>query len=74
MITLTIINLKTKKRAIECYSSNDKAKSRLEKLITDSKLKNQNKGLYLDSWSYDSKGEKDLIETYLPDDRITTRR
>lgn len=71
MITLTIVNLKTKKRKIECFSSKDKAESRLAKLITDSKLKNSPKGDYLDSWSYDTKGEKDLIDTYLPEDRIT---
>ena len=71
MITLTIVNLKTKKRGIECFSSKDKAEKRLAKLITDSKLKDSDKGEYLDSWSYDSEGEKALIDTYLPEDRIT---
>ena len=71
MITLTIKNLKTKKKKIECFSSKDKAEQRLANLITDSKRQYAPKGEYLESWSYDSKGEKDLIDTYLPEDRIT---
>lgn len=73
MITFTIVNLKSKKRSIECYSSKDKAENRLAKLITDSKMKDAPRGEYLDSWSYDTKGEKDLIETYLPEDRIAKK-
>lgn len=73
MITLTTIDLKTKKRKIECFSSKDKAEARISKLITDTKMKDGNKGHYLDSWSFDTKSEEDLIKAYLPEDRITKR-
>ena len=71
MITLTILNLKSKATKIECYSSKDEAEKELAKLITDSKRKNEKKGRYLEAWSYDTQSEKSLIEAYLPEDRLS---
>lgn len=70
MTTLTILNLKSKKSSIECYDSKDKLERRLQKLLTNPKDKTKPKGEYLDSWSYDAKSEKDIIESYLPEERM----
>lgn len=73
MITLTIINLKTKKKGIETFASKDKAETRLQKLITNPKgLEERKKGEYLDAYSYDTEAEKALIEQFLPVTRRIT--
>ena len=69
MTSLTILNLKTNASKIEVYNSKDKLESRLQKLLTNPQDKKLKKGEYLDSWSYDTKSEKELIESYLPVER-----
>lgn len=70
MITLTIINLKTKAKSIEVYYSMDKARERLANIETNPKSLSQlKKGFYLDAYSYDEESEKALIESKLPEDR-----
>lgn len=70
MTTLTILNLKTKKSSIECYGSKDKLEKRLQKLLTSPSAKTLTKGEYLEAWSYDTKSEKGIIESYLPEERM----
>jgi len=69
MTSLTILNLKTSATHIECFNSKDKLEARLQELHTDPQDKKLKKGEYLDGWSYDTKSEKELIESYLPVDR-----
>lgn len=70
MITLTIINLKTKATRIECIGSLDKSRKILSTLITNPKeASSLRKGDYLEAYSYDEDSEKTLIESYLPEDR-----
>ena len=69
MTTLTILNLKTSKSSIEVYSSKDKLEKRLQNLLVNVKDKKLKKGDYLEAWSYDTKSEKALIESYLPVER-----
>jgi len=69
MTSLTILNLKTSAMHIECFNSKDKLEARLQKLLTNPQDKKLKKGEYLDGWSYDTKSEKELIESYLPVER-----
>ena len=72
MITLTILNLKTRKTTIETYLSKDKAEKRLQTLKTAPIQKTEKKGEWLDGWSYDQDSEKALIETYVDVSRRIT--
>lgn len=70
MITLTIQDLKTKKNEIKVFSSKDAAEKTLATLETDPKVKKTlKKGKYLEAWSYDTKSEKELIESFVIESR-----
>ena len=70
MITLTIKNLKSSAQHIETFNSKDKAEKRLETLETDpKKIKGVKKGEYLVGWSFDTKSEKELIESKVVESR-----
>ena len=72
MITLTILNLKTRKSNIECFTSKDKAEHRLQKLKVKNEEARDRTGEYLEAWSYDTSSEKALVESYLPEIRQIT--
>lgn len=70
MITLTIINLKTKESSIKVFTSPVKAERCIEKLILDAEeAKKLKKGDYLEGFSYDTSGEKETIIRHLPQNR-----
>lgn len=70
MTTLTIKDLKTQKSEIVSFFSKDKLEKFLNKVITDEKeARTRKKGYYLEGYSYDTKSEKELIESFLPEER-----
>lgn len=73
MITLTILDLKSKKTNIVVIASLDEARETLESVITDpKKAEGVKRGKYLDGYSFDDDSEKALIEKYLPESRVMT--
>ena len=72
VITLTILNLKTRKSKIVCYVSKDECEKKLHTLKTQTHQREEKSGEYLEAWSYDTDSEKLLIEGFLPEIRQIT--